>query len=401
MVVAGVGGVGGLTNQWNPVVCNPSDSTVAACCNTAANDAGAYCFHDGIAWGLTIFATVILVLWTLPLAIGSLFASISRCEPIEDALGVRVADGDGVEASWRALIRNMFLSVIAMLNCLWFAVPVTTLLSDSFYRTDISHVILAIAIAAAFPLSWNLSLVAVPATDFLSPLLQIPVQELKQFHKTTGWCTVCWAVLHATGEFIYLAVNSDRVFSISDAFDLAQSGENLLYLFGFVTLSLTSLHAVVAAVRHRTHWLKRWFGCIHRTMAACLLLTAAAHWWPFAFFLVPASAVQATAISLKMLKCTLLTAQPAIIGLALSCSLLGNAFGVTGIWALRARYMSAADASMYVAFIFPPLATSMGFIAAFFMSQMVLRMHAVRQHDDCNSLSVHISNSVNQHLVDS
>ena len=47
----------------------------------------------------------------------------------------------------------------ATLCCLWFSVPAATYLDDTFYQKDVWHMALALAIAAAFPLSWHLSLV--------------------------------------------------------------------------------------------------------------------------------------------------------------------------------------------------------------------------------------------------
>lgn len=148
--VGGVGGVGGLTNQWG--------------CDEMDGPFGDYvCFHRGVILGLTPFALVVLSVWMVPIAVSS-------------EIPMKL---------WRAL------------ELLWFAVPAAAYLADPFYNKDFWHVVLGVSIAAAFPLSWHLAFVALPDV---------------QTHKMIAWSTVRWAAVHAGGELAYTLVKTPRVF---------------------------------------------------------------------------------------------------------------------------------------------------------------------------------------------
>ena len=68
--VGGVGGVGGLTNQW---FCPPITAP-----NRTTNYSNApYCFHRGVLLGLTPFAIVVVIFWSLlPLFVPALWLSL-------------------------------------------------------------------------------------------------------------------------------------------------------------------------------------------------------------------------------------------------------------------------------------------------------------------------------------
>ena len=67
----------------------------------------------------------------------------------------------------------------------------------------------------------------------------------------------------------------------------------MLYCFGALTLALLLALATLAALRQHRGIAPR-FRAVHRATASVALLSAAAHWWPFALLLCPAVAVGAT-----------------------------------------------------------------------------------------------------------
>ena len=72
--VGGVGGVGGLTNQW---FCPP----ITAFNRTTNFSTAPYCFHHGVLLGLTPFAIVVLVFWSvLALLVPALFVALKSPE---------------------------------------------------------------------------------------------------------------------------------------------------------------------------------------------------------------------------------------------------------------------------------------------------------------------------------
>ena len=58
-------------------------------------------------------------------------------------------------------------------SSLWFLVPLAQYASSPYYQEDASSVLLAVSIAAAYPLSWHVGFVAIPSSGaaFLAPLL--------------------------------------------------------------------------------------------------------------------------------------------------------------------------------------------------------------------------------------
>jgi len=59
--IGGVGGVGGLTNQYSPI-----NAYGQIMCNQTSGKMEAYCFEPGWLFGLTPFATVLLLAWIVP-----------------------------------------------------------------------------------------------------------------------------------------------------------------------------------------------------------------------------------------------------------------------------------------------------------------------------------------------
>jgi len=140
--VGGVGGVGGLTNLWNPETCN-----------SAAGKGGAYCFHEGVLLGLTPFACGFLTFWVLPFCIVAFWQ-----QPYHQLARQELVESESSPPDMKHA-RKGFCFLWISLSILWFATPLAAYCADDFFQQDVYHVILAIAIAAAFPLSWHLSLV--------------------------------------------------------------------------------------------------------------------------------------------------------------------------------------------------------------------------------------------------
>jgi hypothetical protein len=143
--VAGVGGVGGLTNQFSTSHCN------------ITNAEGPYCFYSG--WlGLTPFGGAMLFGCTVPLGVAALtahYAAAGRKDPEvpTNELGTKYEE--------------LVVPAISLLgsgaSALWFLVPLASYASDPFFTQDAWHILLAVSIAAAFPLSWHMSFVAIPS----------------------------------------------------------------------------------------------------------------------------------------------------------------------------------------------------------------------------------------------
>ena len=191
--VGGVGGVGGLTNMRGPH---------ANCSTTAGGASAPYCFRPGLVLGFTPFALVLLSVWVLPLAVGAAAADrttvIARPSQVEGgprraaaAVGafLRQRSTGGVHLAGHPPIDTVHpRAVIAFLaiNTLWFVLPLAQYaLLDPFFRRSVWHVSLAVSLAAAYPLSWHLSLVALPSAGarFLPPLLGLSKEQLLSAHK--------------------------------------------------------------------------------------------------------------------------------------------------------------------------------------------------------------------------
>ena len=243
--VGGVGGVGGLCNMGNP-----------GACKSLAGETGNYCFKPGVFAGLTAFAIVVLLAWSLPIFLACLRTSFMKSPVTEDE-----PDRD---------VEHGLLKVWTGLSCLWFAMPFAAMLVDPFYQSPLGFV-LALALAAAFPLSWHLSFLALPVNKAITPLLGIARCSVINLHKAIAWRTVFWGSLHALGELIYLMAHGGflKIFQLR-----WQHGENLLYLVGVASALLLLSQALLATVRFSLPKFKQY----HRAMAVVLLLSATAHW---------------------------------------------------------------------------------------------------------------------------
>ena len=119
------------------------------------------------------------------------------------------AAGGGEDAT----VFRMMLAWHSM-SALWFLAPLSAYLSSAFYLTDGWHALCAVAICSAFPLSWHLSFVSVPASA-AAPLARMlglgSTAPLKALHVRIAWPTCAWAALHAGGELVYLASQVRRI----------------------------------------------------------------------------------------------------------------------------------------------------------------------------------------------
>lgn len=191
--VGGVGGVGGLTNMRGPH---------ANCSTTAGGASAPYCFHPGLVLGFTPFALVLLSVWVLPLAVGAAAAArttvIARPSQVQGgprraaaAVGafLRQRSTGGVHLAGHPPIDTVHpraVTAFLAINTLWFVLPLAQYaLLDPFFRRSVWHVSLAVSLAAAYPLSWHLSLVALPSAGarFLPPLLGLSKEQLLSAHK--------------------------------------------------------------------------------------------------------------------------------------------------------------------------------------------------------------------------
>ena len=190
--VGGVGGVGGLTNQYGPTpTCNTTEDLIGT------NETAPYCFHPGFS-GFTPF--------------GEVGRERGHGEPSPTG-GVTT-----FSAAW------------GVACCLWWFVPLASYLNSPWYRTDAYHAILAVSISSAFPLSWHMAFVAIPASGapFLAPLLGLSESALKVCHIRSAWASVFWACVHVGGQLFYLLGTSSFV----DSFALSPYSDNLLFWFG-------------------------------------------------------------------------------------------------------------------------------------------------------------------------
>eukprot|EP00928_Gymnodinium_smaydae_P092199 TRINITY_DN76009_c0_g1_i1.p1 TRINITY_DN76009_c0_g1~~TRINITY_DN76009_c0_g1_i1.p1 ORF type:complete len:397 (+),score=26.42 TRINITY_DN76009_c0_g1_i1:54-1244(+) len=348
--IGGVGGVGGMTNLWDPTLCN-----------SLAGKEGAYCFHRGVISGLTSFGLAVLLLWTMPFAFAALITGLNwnRVSSNESLVG---ASGDGAHHD---SVRNSqlgqarvvwFRNAWLALSSVWFVVPAVAYLSSPYYQSDIWHRVLALAIAAAFPLSWHLSMIAVPMGSYMVALLGWDRADVVACHKFVGWCTALWATCHGIGELAYLLSQKEGGFV--EVMNALKNGENVLYLLGLITFCVLAIHVAIVSVRRHT-FVASTFRSVHRYLAALLLLLAAAHWWPFTFFLIPTTAVHGTNLATSdNVPC------PRVYALSLSVALPVGVVVVCIVWTFRQRVMEQETADLYTPFVFPPLTLFVSFLAS-------------------------------------
>jgi hypothetical protein len=384
--VGGVGGVGGLTNQYNAI---PS-------CNKTADYTKLYCFNAGAFAGFTPFAIVTTLFWISPLVIVSiggivvahLTTTTSAMQEEDEVVPMPntiTDDQNLVENNTTVLLsksqqpaqkellvspqeseRNLatFKFVWNLLSAIWFINPLCAYASSDFYEHTAPRVILAIALAAAFPLSWSAMLVSLPMTSVTGnpAVLGLTKHHVREAHMYMAAWTGFWVFLHAVGEIIYLAATK----SLWSSLDLTHNGENLLYVFGLITLVFGILHAVVAILRRRWYAL---FKALHLPLALFLLVTSTVHWWPFCMFLLPAITAHAFEVAKRVSSKSKdrKTAQrsPLVESTALLLACVGALIALGATWSGRAIYMQRADATRYVPFVFAGLAITLSFVGAF------------------------------------
>ena len=368
--VGGVGGVGGLTNQFSP----------SLNCTSAKNDshvAEEYCFQSGFL-GFTPFAGVTLFLLVVPLGLAALAAH--RAGPRLTSDG---ADGRALDRARRPLLREAaphggtvtaFQALWGAASSLWFLVPLAQYASSPYYQEDASSVLLAVSIAAAYPLSWHVGFVAIPSSGaaFLAPLLGCSRATLKACHVKAAWATLFWGSVHAVGELAFLASRGELdLLGFRPTSDI----DNLTFIFGLVTFVALIVLAAHARQRH-WHRVAGTFRAVHRTLAWALLLCASAHWWPFALFLAPAVAVAATGRAVDVAE---RRAAPADedddaddrgdcsgAPLALAAALSAAVAGIVAAWAARQAWIEAHPRDYYTLSTnaFPPAAVVLAYALA-------------------------------------
>lgn len=336
--VGGVGGVGGLANLGDPSLCS-----------TASGRAGAYCYLDGIVVvaGFSSMALVVLLLWSLPLLLGAAATAVSR--PTAGTIPAAATSVCESVATGEVQHHKWFHRAWLALSCLWFLLPLSYFLSDPFFRKSVHSVVLAVSLAASYALSWHLALVAVPVSELVAPHLGLPDSTVKGLHKAVGWRTLGWAAVHGFGQLFYLAFHGFAELNV------AKSGENLLYVLGVVTVVLMALHAAFALARKQL-WLRARFQAVHRLMAALVLLSATAHWWPFAIFLVPSTAAHGGMMAARRARAAGHQVSVRHEALALAAACIGALIGLAAAWAARDSAMRQPAVDMLSPFAFPPLA---------------------------------------------
>ncbi|CAE6934537.1 unnamed protein product [Symbiodinium sp. CCMP2592] len=337
--VGGVGGIGGLCNLQNPDECS-----------TFSGHAGSYCFKPGVWAGLTGFAIVVLLVWILPLLLGALRMSVSFSK---GETQLEEEEGCNGESHPRASTEvRLLVTIWSGLSVLWFAMPLTYMLADTFYQSSFSGVLLAVALAAAFPLSWHLSLLAVPVSQAVGPFMGLGRQATIDLHKALGWRTAGWAAIHACGELIYVFKTSglQMLFQLS-----GENGDHLFYLLGLIAALMLLVHTVVAFYRKHPR-ISKYFKASHRTTASLVLLAATAHWAPFALFLLPSAAAYGAAAATGMASHFGRKASTPRASLALVAAILGAVAGLLVVWKTRETVMMSRDVGLLLPFIFPPLA---------------------------------------------
>ncbi|CAK9075815.1 unnamed protein product [Durusdinium trenchii] len=320
--VGGVGGVGGLCNLGNP-----------GTCSSLAGRTQNYCFIPGIVAGFTSMAILVLILWTLPMFLGGvrMAATKTASEEMEPQ-----DEGDEMTQVTLRCGTDGFTMLWNGLSALWFVVPLAYFLADPFFHQGILNIILGVAVAAAFPLSWHLSFVALPLSSPLMLGLKLSRPSLMAIHKFLGFRSAFWGALHVTGEIMWLARSGFENLSLSDA-----KGENLLYILGLAAAGIFLTHVLVALAR-RQSWLRPYFKETHRVIAVLLLITATAHWWPFAFFLLPAAAAYGASTAERVAWGAEGGQQR--MGAALASAVMGGLLGLIVVWVFRQEYMQRPSA---------------------------------------------------------
>lgn len=332
--IGGVGGVGGLTNEWGV---NTTDQPCVR------YDTSGYCFVPGWALGLTPFAAVFLATWVAPLWLASALEA-SHPPPVP-------AEGtDTAEGMSRATRRFLFLWSCA--SVIWFAYPATGYLLSPYYRESGWTLVLGIALSSAYPLPWHLSLLACSGRP-LAVLLGVAPADFNHCHVHVAWCAVFFGVLHAGSEMLFLAHTKLQTITSAGA------AECWLYVVGVVATVVLILHAAAALARQSIR-ARRWdFRRVHVATGRLLLCLAAAHWKPLALFLVPGAAMAATSDALGALDDMALAAYRKRCAEAFAVSLGAGCVAFLCVWSCRETVLTSGTptyARACTAYVFPPLA---------------------------------------------
>mmetsp|Transcript_75161 Transcript_75161/g.140162 ORF Transcript_75161/g.140162 Transcript_75161/m.140162 type:complete len:414 (+) Transcript_75161:148-1389(+) len=367
-MLSGVGGVGGLCNLGSP------DD-----CDRLSGRTGQYCYFPGLIAGFTWFAIAWLALWIAPLVLGALRMASSTC--VKPGQGSRGSGGEEAQqepdgtADTSSLQMKWLVELWLAVECLWFFVPFGGFISDPFFRNDFGEVVSAIALAAAYPLSWHLSFVALPMSKVVLPALGVQSSFVVTFHKLLGWHTAGWGCVHAFGMLTYMVTGEHGLWW---NFNLQATGEHLLNTLGLATLCLIIVHASVAAMR-KQQWMQPYFKHTHRALAILVLLCATAHWWPFVFFLFPAATVHAVSTAGFVAEAWHRRPSQSSQGLALLTAFLGAVVALTVVWYFREKHMLSPGVGLISPFAFPPLALLASFASG--TSAAILVLMAARKSD--------------------
>ena len=355
--VGGVGGVGGLTNQFTPTHCaqNRSDGEFMMCSKP-------YYFRSG--WmGLTSFAGIVVFVCTLPLfaaAVVTYFGTSPGNYIKDNKLGgtQRLLNSEELETDNNEGQRydDKFIGTFSIAwicaSTLWFFLPLAYYIDTPFYQKDVWHITLAVSLSSAFPLSWHLSFVTLPTASgpLFTLLLDLNPATLKACHKRITWGTCFWGCAHAVGELAYLS-SQGLLSSFSLDSDSFNRNDSLLFIFGLTTFIILLL--LLAHAKFRI-LIGSFFRARHRTIALLLLMVATAHWWPFAIFLMPAITCGATSYALKRSR----TKDIKAIGLALFVSIIAGLTGFLLIWYWRQIWSLSNPENYYgiSAQVFPVMA---------------------------------------------
>ena len=377
--VGGVGGVGGLTNQFTPIHCaqNHSDGEFMMCTKP-------YYFRAG--WmGLTPFAGIVLLICFLPLlaaAVASILGTSTRtyikCKKVFGTERLLKNEVGELEVDNREAqdcndnIVNTFYIAWACASCLWFMLPFAYYIDTPFYQKDVWHVILAVSLSSAFPLSWHLSFVTFPTASgpLFTLLLGLSPATLKKCHKRIAWGTCFWGFTHAVGELVYLT-SQGLLNSFSLNSDNLTRNDSLLFIFGLATFMLL-LSLLIHALSRFKPFVASIFRASHRGLAVMLLLVASAHWWPFAIFLMPAITCGATSYALRRFHIKDIK----MISYALLSSNIGGLLGFALVWYSR-QLWSLKNPENYYGFsaqMFPVLAIVLAYAFSWTSATVTFKM---------------------------
>ena len=379
--IGGVGGVGGLTNLAGPQACN----------TTQYHDS--YCYQKGMDGGpFTPMAWTMILLWIFPLVLA---ASVMCFVALVYGNSLQVTSTMNSTQDAPLPPLGLLAMVWIGLNLLWFAVPFGVF-GTGMSEVDgspLSRLILALALAASHALSWNLMVAAIPVSGITSRLLNLSRPVLFECHRFISYTAAFWMVVHGFGELVYLAMvpsEGSQQSRLKRILTFSGDGEDLIYFLGIVTLLIFLVHTTVAFCR-KHEIVKTVFRSLHRWLALFLIVLAAAHWWPFVLFLIPAIALHGSGIAYNFLSlassgtennnnnatakslCTVpKNVSNGQVGFLVILSTFASLMGTYTIWLARQSYMLSDKANLYVPFVFPPLTVITSLMASILFSMAYL-----------------------------